>query len=199
MSYRIFPRSLLETATCQDSRCSGLKPGASASPLLLQRHGLRRTRFVTLVLNLFHSQLRSHSGTPHPLACGHVATKAAQSGPVLTATRRGMSPGRQAGVHGFSPCFFASIVVHPFYRRSRFRTFPGRPEDGSFRCRQHGWGAALPLRQAVQVAVAPVPPRRLPRRSRAPAALEGVRSASAYAGIPMVKPRVRHQNRTSGR
>jgi hypothetical protein len=29
-------------------------------------------------------------------------------------TRRGFSPGRQAGVHGFSPCFTASGVVHLF-------------------------------------------------------------------------------------
>ena len=43
--------------------------------------------------------------------------------------RRGLSPSRQAGSHGSSPCFSASGMVHLFYRQFHLGALSGRPDQ----------------------------------------------------------------------
>jgi len=91
--------------------------------------------------------------------------------------RRGFSPSREAGFSGLSPCFWPAGRGHSFHRQGVFCGHS--PVDRLHRrscCRQYGSAGTPPSRQAVPVAVVPVPPIRLPRRSREPAGLQPKRS-----------------------
>jgi hypothetical protein len=74
-------------------------------------------------------------------------------------TRRGCSPSRQAGVHGFSPCFSAAGVEHLFQRQVRYwgalrLDRVHRPSP----CRQNGSAGRPPSRQADPLWLGSAPP-----------------------------------------
>ena len=92
-------------------------------------------------------------------------------------TRRGLSPSRAAGCQWLEPlpvCRRSGSLVATagagLGRSALDRVHRPSP------CRQHGAAGAAPSQKAVPVGLAPVPPRALARRSRAPAGLQPKRS-----------------------
>src|SRR5215469_16975009 len=89
----------------------------------------------------------------------------------------GFSPRRAAGLPWLQPVLLRfECGPRVLTTVARWGLAPVDRVDRGSRCRQHGAAGAPPSPTAVPAGLAPVPPRALPRRSRAPAGREPTRS-----------------------